>query len=74
MDSSNFDTQRFIIEIEKRPAIWDERLKDYSDKISKAKAWHEIGSIITHNFNELDCQGKKKTSKYGISYIYIHNI
>ena len=74
MVSFGFDTEQFIIEIEDRPAIWDVRLKEYSNKTLKAKAWEELCSIFAHNFNELDCQGKNKASKYDISYIYIHNI
>ncbi|XP_076043345.1 uncharacterized protein LOC143026586 isoform X2 [Oratosquilla oratoria] len=62
MASFGFDTERFIIEIEDRPAIWDVRLKEYSNKILKAKAWEELCSIFVPNFNELDCQGKNKAT------------
>ncbi|XP_064081736.1 uncharacterized protein LOC135198162 [Macrobrachium nipponense] len=62
MASFGFDTDRFIIEIQDRPAIWDVRLKEYSNKILKAKAWEELCSIFVPNFNELDCQGKNKAT------------
>ena len=36
---ATLDIDRFIIEIEDRPAIWDTWCNDYSNKISKGKAW-----------------------------------
>ena len=37
---NTLDVDRFIIEIEDRPASWDVRCNNYSNKIAKAKAWH----------------------------------
>lgn len=42
MESEEFNTDLFIDEIEKRPAIWNMNLKEYSNKIAKRKAWEEI--------------------------------
>ncbi|XP_063612967.1 uncharacterized protein LOC134786343 [Penaeus indicus] len=64
MASFGFDTERFIIEIEDRPAIWDVHLKEYSNKILKAKAWEELCSIFVPNFNDCiatDLQRKWKS-------------
>lgn len=36
------DTELFIIEVEKRPALYNTKLKEYSDKILKNKLWIEI--------------------------------
>ena len=45
-----FDTEKFICEIELRPAIWDVRSKSYSNKTEKTKAWEEICCSFIDNF------------------------
>ncbi|GBP34033.1 hypothetical protein EVAR_94045_1 [Eumeta japonica] len=41
-----FDTELFIDEVEKRPAIWDIQCDDYSNKIIKNRAWQELVEIF----------------------------
>ena len=55
---TTLDIDRFIIEIEDRPAIWDVRCNDYSNNIAKAKAW-EMCDIFVPGFREMDSAGKK---------------
>nr|CAD7459372.1 unnamed protein product [Timema tahoe] len=38
---SEFDTDRFIVEIESRPALWDFEAPEYANKHLKTKAWDE---------------------------------
>ena len=54
-----FDTEKFICEIELRPAIWDVRSKSYSNKTEKTKAWEEICSSFFYNFEALEKNEKK---------------
>lgn len=57
---NRLDVDRFIIDIEDRPAIWDVRCKNYSNKIAKAKAWEEMCDIFVPGFKEMDDTGKSK--------------
>lgn len=57
MDSEEFDTNLFIDEIEKRPPIWDMKSSEYSNKISKRKAWEEIVLIFS---DPSDTEERKK--------------
>ncbi|GBP12665.1 hypothetical protein EVAR_10313_1 [Eumeta japonica] len=50
-----FDTELFIDEVEKRPAIWDIQCDDYSNKIIKNRAWQELVEI----FGNCEDGGKK---------------
>ncbi|XP_076034842.1 uncharacterized protein LOC143021317 [Oratosquilla oratoria] len=56
------DIDRFIVELEDRPAIWDVRCNDYSNKIAKAKAWEEMCDIFVSGFKEMDSAGKNKAA------------
>lgn len=46
MEEASFDTELFIDEVEKRPAIWDMTSREYSNKISKRRAWEELSVIF----------------------------
>jgi hypothetical protein len=41
------DTDLFIDEVEKRPAIWDMASTEYSNKASKRRAWEAIVLIFS---------------------------
>lgn len=48
----SFDTETFITAIQERPVIWDSRLREYSNKIAKRKAWEEINELFNAEFGE----------------------
>ncbi len=62
----NFDTETFIIEVEKRGALWNQNESDYSNKISKKNAWEEILKIFILNFDTLTNSQKNELCKYTI--------
>jgi hypothetical protein len=39
-----FDTEKLIIEVEKRPALYNTHLPEYSHKHVKEKLWTEVGT------------------------------
>lgn len=41
-----FDTERFIAEIEKRPAIYDINCDDYNDRAAKMNAWDQVCEVM----------------------------
>lgn len=46
MERDNFDTELFIDEVEKRAAIWNMELSDYSNRVIKRRNWEEIVEIF----------------------------
>ncbi|XP_063218697.1 uncharacterized protein LOC134528960 [Bacillus rossius redtenbacheri] len=57
-----FDCDRFIIEIESRPAIWDSRCDEYANKCKKGKAWEEVCDMFVENFKAMDSVHKNKAA------------
>ncbi|KOB77055.1 Uncharacterized protein OBRU01_04631 [Operophtera brumata] len=49
-----FDTELFIDEVEKRPALWDIQLAEYSNKIIRNGAWQELVEIFGENEDSLE--------------------
>ncbi|XP_077270213.1 uncharacterized protein LOC143901662 [Temnothorax americanus] len=47
METKLLDTELFIDEIEKRPAIWNMECPDYRNRIKKKKSWEEIVEIFS---------------------------
>lgn len=54
----NFDTEKFIIEIENRPAIWNSACSEYSICDVKRKCWEELTDIFSNEDNTV--QEKKE--------------
>lgn len=57
-----FDTEKFICEIEKRPALYDIKSKEYCNREIKAKSWFDIGAAMFPDWNELS---RGETSEKG---------
>lgn len=66
-----FDTEIFICEIEKRPAIYDIKSKEYSNRDVKAKMWEEVAMVMYKNWNELPIQERNKLGRYPEYFSYI---
>ncbi|CAK1599007.1 unnamed protein product [Parnassius mnemosyne] len=66
METNAINTELFIDEIEKRPAIWDMTSSVYSDKNLRRRAWEELVFI----FCEVDDNEEKK--KILCEYIYLY--
>lgn len=58
----SFDTEKFIIEIQNRPCIWDSSSNEYSDRNLKIKGWDEIVNIFKEK-DEMTNQEKKHLGK-----------
>lgn len=50
---SMFDTERFIEEIERRPAIYDVNRGEYNDRNAKMTAWDEVCQVMVPNWARL---------------------
>lgn len=69
---SEFDTDRFILEVEARPALLDFESPEYSNKHLKAQAWNEVCQIVHPNLQSMETLEKAEKCKYS-TYFY-HNI
>lgn len=58
-----FDTEMFISEVEKRPALYNARHKEYSDRDLKYKLWDEIAAAMYKNWETLPGQECRKKGK-----------
>lgn len=58
------DTEILIKEIEKRPALFNKQLKEYSDRNVKEKLWAEVSTQVIQNWNELAAKDKKIKGKF----------
>ncbi|XP_068910076.1 uncharacterized protein [Tenebrio molitor] len=43
---NNFDTEKFINEVQNRPWLWDTSVADYSNREVKKKGWEELVNIF----------------------------
>ena len=67
----SFDTERFIVEIENRPCLWNSASKDYSDRNLKIKCWDEL-VIIFQEKEEMSNQEKR--TMYPLLYYHFISI
>lgn len=59
--------ERLIVEIESRPALWDCRAKEYSERLLKRDAWKEVCSALDPNYDDYTKAEKMNTGDYFIS-------
>lgn len=58
------DVELLIIEIEKRPVLWDVSDKLYKDRNKKNDGWMEVATVIFENFIEKTQAEQKIISEY----------
>ena len=68
MDQTNFDTELFIDEVQRRPAIWDMESTEYKNKITKKRCWEELVELFADPEDTIE--KKKNLGKYQL-FIYI---
>lgn len=65
----NLDIEKLINEIHLRPAIWDMRSEDYSNKIKKKSSWEEVTDAFMGEVAEVE--EKRKLGNYiNTKFIY----
>lgn len=63
-----FDTDKFILEIQSRKAIWDLSSDEYSNRDLKKKQWEEIVELF--GGEGLPDEEKKNLGKLQMSFIF----
>lgn len=61
--SDSIDVDKFIVELQQRPALWNSESKDMSNKILKNKAWEELCEIFFENYKDKETNEKNEYSK-----------
>jgi len=60
----DIDSELLINEVEKRPALFNKNLKDYSDANLKSKLWKEVClNVLCTTWGQLNAE-QKKTSRF----------
>ena len=62
-DELGLDYELFIDLVEERVCIWDLSNDDYKDKQKRAKAWAEIGELMSENFKDQSEKEKNEICK-----------
>ncbi|XP_050300090.1 uncharacterized protein LOC126738694 [Anthonomus grandis grandis] len=57
------DTERIIVEVEKRPALYNKELKEYSDRNAKEKLWIEVCANVIPKWHEISGAERKDRGK-----------
>jgi hypothetical protein len=60
-----------ISEIQKRPALYDCSLKEYSDKVLKDRLWGDVCEAVVSEWSQLDGPEKREKGKQGFFSIYL---
>ncbi|XP_043488138.1 uncharacterized protein LOC122515046 [Polistes fuscatus] len=58
-----FDTEKFIQEIEKRPAIYDVNRSEYNNRNAKMSAWEEVCQVMVPNWWRLSDEERNMEEK-----------
>lgn len=66
-----FDCELLIIEVEKRPALFDFRLLDYSNKHLKEKLWNEVAEAVYSDWNCLSSEDRNEKGKQHKNTMFI---
>lgn len=70
-DNFTIDNQKLIELVEACPALYDKKLKSYSDRIIKDKMWRHIYECLIEEWTNLDIKEKTQIGKYDIIIIII---
>ena len=61
------DIEKLIWEVERRPHLYNKKLKEYSDRNLKDKLWYELYESVVMNCSELPAE--QKSEKIYINFL-----
>lgn len=65
-----FDTEKFILEVESRPPLYDTKLKEYSNKLVKANCWIEVAKVMHENWDEMSNEDQDKAGMFSTLWLF----
>jgi hypothetical protein len=57
------DIEKLICEVEKRPALYNKNVREYSDRNLKQKLWCEVWESVVESWSELPAEEKTEKGK-----------
>ena len=63
------DIEKLILEVERRPPLYNKKLKEYSDRNLKDKLWYEVYESVVTNWSELAAE--QKSEKCLLIFLFI---
>jgi len=54
------DIEKLILEVERRPPLYNKKLKEYSDRNLKDKLWYDVYESVDTNWSELPAEQKSE--------------
>ena len=63
------DIEKLILEVERRPALYNKKLKEYSDRNLKDTLWYEVYESVVTNWSELAAE--QKSEKCMVIFLFI---
>jgi len=72
LDFKIFDSAR-LIEVEKKPALYNKATPEYSDRHCKEKLWIEVCEAVVPNWNRMDRTARVATGKKCKKNIFMFN-
>ena len=63
------DTEKLILEVERRPPLYNKTLKEYSDRNLKDKLLYEVYESVDTNWSELAAE--QKSEKGTLTFLLI---
>lgn len=63
-----FDTKKFIVEVKRRPAIYDTKCLQYNDRNAKSKAWQEVCKAVQPEWDKMDDEEKVVEGKLTVAF------
>jgi hypothetical protein len=61
--------EKLILEVERRPPLYNKKLKEYSNRNLKDKLWYEIYESVVTNWSELPAE--QKSEKGMLLFLFI---
>jgi hypothetical protein len=65
------DIEKLILGVERRPPLYNTKLKEYSNRNMKDKLWYEVYKSIVTNWSELPAEQKSEKGKLIFLFILL---
>lgn len=66
--TDEIDSELLIMAVKKNPCIWNYKLKDYSNKTIKNRAWMAVCEEVVNDFNNKSINEKNAIGKCIINF------
>jgi hypothetical protein len=68
------DIEKLILEVERRPCLYNKKWKEYSNRNMKDKLWYEVCKSFVTNWSELPAEQKSEKGKLIFLFILLRTM